>query len=283
MSDSSNAVRRRRNTEVVAAAVLVVIATGIDLLTGTYHAMLLVLGGIGVITVRAERRNKRLHGELRAALADDWAQAQHMNTLLHLIRPVAPLPTARDWAASPDFLSLIAAEVIRKRPAVVVEASCGLSSLVIGYLLQAQRQQGGEGRCIALEEDADYARACREQIALHGLSDVVEVVHAPIDADPASPWYGDTTALDGLTIDLLVVDGPSPSAGGTLPRAPAVDRLRDRLAADATILLDDGDRQTECQTVEQWTNDAGLGLVGVYVPLEKGAWRVSRELGTGRS
>ncbi len=275
MASNSTSSKQRNQVEMRAAIAAVVLASIIDWLTGTYHAMLLVLGLIGVVTVRAERRNKQFHGALRQALAHDWQQSQHWTTLLQFIRPTAPLPSARDWAASPDFLSVVATEVLRRRPAVVVEASCGLSTVVIGYLLKAQRDAGLPGRCISLEENATYADACREQVALHGLSDVVDVVHAPVSGKPGEAWYTDLSALEGVTIDMLVVDGPSPSADGSLPRAPALARLRAQLADDVVILLDDGARDTERQTVEQWTAELP-SLTSEYLPLEKGAWRLVR-------
>ena len=277
MASTASSRKNRKHVETRLAAGAVVLATIIDGLTGTYHAMLLVLGLIGVVTVRAERSNKRFHADLRASLAHDWRQSQQWSTLVQVLRPVAPLPPARDWAASPDFLSLVASEVLRRQPAVVVEASCGLSTLVVGYLLKAQREAGLPGRCVSLEENAAYAAACREQVALHGLSDVVEVIHAPVSGEAGDVWYSDLSAVQGLTIDLLVVDGPSPAGEGSLPRAPALQKLQSQLADNVVIILDDGARETEHQTVAQWTAEQP-SLRSEYLPLEKGAWRLVRDL-----
>lgn len=276
MKDNDQRRQRQRNIEVAVIGIVILGATAVDIATNAHYATLLALSGMVLFLVRAEQRNKRTLRSMQFDMFDHWAQAQHMQTLLHLIRPTAPLPNARKWAASPDFLSLIASEIIRNRPSMVVEASCGLSTIVIGYLLKAQQESGHEGRCIALEENPAYARDCQKQIELHGLEAFVSVEHAPIVERDGQTWYAPVAQIDGQKIDLLVVDGPSPSKQNPLPRAPAVACLAPNLADDVVILLDDGNRETEKATVRQWCDSSGFRFRSDYIQTEKGTWRLER-------
>lgn len=196
----------------------------------------------------------------------------HLEALLSLhqtLQPVAPLPATRGWAAAPDFLKLVAETVLREKPAVVVEASSGASTLIIAYCLQRL----GRGKVVSLEHEAEYATKTRAAVALHGLEAFAEVVDAPLCDVTLNGavwrWY-DTAGLqlDG-PIDLLVVDGPP----GTIQREaryPALPVLRDRLAPGAIALLDDARRRDEQAIVARWVREFP-GLRSEFVELEKGA------------
>lgn len=50
---------------------------------------------------------------------------------------------------------------------------------------------------------------------------------------------------------MLVVDGP-PAATGPQARYPSLPMLIDRLAKNATVVLDDAHRRDELKIVEEW-------------------------------
>jgi hypothetical protein len=82
-------------------------------------------------------------------------------------------------------------------------------------------------------------------------------------------WYA-PRALDGLEdVGLLFVDGP-PELTGPMARLPAVPLLRDRLAAEATIVLDDTRRADETKIAQLWADELPDFSVEL-LPLEKGA------------
>ena len=180
-----------------------------------------------------------------------------------------PLPRTRHTAASPDFLQLLANEIFRIRPEIIVEVGSGTSTLIAAYCLKKL----GRGKIVSLDHLEKYADITRQTIELHDLNNFAEVVHAPLKAyqlDGAEfQWY-ESTALEKIErIDLLVVDGP-PQAVSNRARYPAIPLLNDKLHPGSIILLDDGARDDEKQTVALWKERYGLDYSAE--PMEKGAF-----------
>src|SRR5215510_16062551 len=83
----------------------------------------------------------------------DYRQIESFFSLCFTLEPRLPLPNTRGWAASPDLLKKITEVILTERPSLVMEASSGVSTLVIAYCLK----QLGQGRLISLEHDAKFA------------------------------------------------------------------------------------------------------------------------------
>lgn len=182
----------------------------------------------------------------------DYHQMEAYNGLMSLLHLRAPLPPTRGWAASPDYLALIAGEIFGLQPKLILECGSGISTIVAAYCLE----KIGGGKIVSLEQDAAHAERTSNMLALHGLKDYAEVIHAPIaETDIAGipmQWY-DTRALNGLEgIVMVVVDGPSLSKG-PLRRYPALPLVADHLADTAVVILDDADRPDERAVFARWT------------------------------
>jgi predicted O-methyltransferase YrrM len=160
--------------------------------------------------------------------------------------------------------------IFREKPGLVLEASSGVSTLVIAYGLQ----QVGQGKVVALEHDAHYAGMSQRLIAFHGLEDIATIVYAPLKGfehqEQRWLWYN----LDGVQIeqpiDLLVIDGP-PGDMQPLARYPALPLLYRHLNDSSTIILDDGHREEEKQTVARWEQEFRQ-LSSEFLDLEKGTY-----------
>jgi len=202
-------------------------------------------------------------------LRGEHRQLESLVSLLAATPTKAPLPKTGGYAASADFLRLVAELTHETRPRLVVEASSGLSSIVCGYCLQAI----GEGRVVSLEHDERFAALSRARVEAHGLSDIVDIRLAPLIGQSVDghekPWYDPQKLGEAEQIDLLIVDGP-PESVGPLARHPALPLLHDRLSEDAVILLDDADRPDERKTVELWRRQFPE-LSARFVPAERGA------------
>jgi predicted O-methyltransferase YrrM len=152
---------------------------------------------------------------------------------------------------------------------MLVEASSGVSTLITGYCLQ----KNGSGHLFSLEHDARYFEQTQRLVAAHQLTDVVTVIHAPLEPHTIGgqewPWYRLADLPAQGPIDLLFVDGP-PQHGRALARYPALPLLADRLAPGAVVVLDDGKRRAERATAERWAQE--LQLEKQYVALSKGAY-----------
>jgi predicted O-methyltransferase YrrM len=228
-------------------------------------------GIVLIALVQLDRRNRLENLRLQDR---NYRRIESLLALHNELQPAAPLPPMRGWAASPDLLRQLMELVRRQRPATIVEAGCGLSTLVCGYALR----RTGEGRIVALEHDREYAERCREQLAEHGLQQIAEVRDAPLSEAVIRgerwKWY-DLSALEDVeSIDLLIIDGP-PEHVQPLARYPALPLLADRLSEGAIAVLDDGDREGERLCVERWLAEM-TGFSSEYLPLEKGAFILRR-------
>jgi predicted O-methyltransferase YrrM len=107
-------------------------------------------------------------------------------------------------------------------------------------------------RVVTFDHMAEYADATRDLLRLHGLTNTVDVICAPIEgADAAAPGTAGTYARAQLQehapapVDLLFVDGPPWSQGSAGGRCEAVLAIADRLAPDAVVIFDDARRDRE--------------------------------------
>jgi len=165
-------------------------------------------------------------------------------------------------------------QLIDELPEHVVEVGSGHSSV-----LMASRLAGhGQGHLWAIDHLERFADRTRGWIRERGAGDFATVVHAPLadhEIDGETwPWYDMEVLADALPdrIDLLVVDGP-PGKLGKDSRWPAVPLLKERLAGDVAIILDDGDRSDETRIAHAWRDLLGARMLR-YLPGGKGAWIV---------
>lgn len=205
-----------------------------------------------------------------AFFENHFKQMESLLSLFFTIRPEYPMPTTRGFAASPDLLKKISETVLNRKPGLVVEASSGVSTLMIAYCLK----RIGSGKVIALEHDEKYASISAELIRTHGLDDIAEVVHAPlreVEIDGKKWLWYDTGKLEAenRTIDILIVDGP-PNNVQDHARFPALPVLFDKLTTESLIILDDVKRKDEQQTISMWKKSFRFKSLD-FLNFEKGA------------
>jgi predicted O-methyltransferase YrrM len=238
------------------------------------------LVGIAVAVHKVRRIHVKLftlEDEVRALRVTEsvnlYRQVQAFLGLRDLLEFQVPLPPLRHWAASPDFLLIIARHALSARPGVIVECSSGSSTVV---LAQAAKRLG-YGHVHSLEHDPAYAVETRALLAEHGLADWATVLDAPlkpvtIDGEVFN-WYDDA-ALAGIgPIDLLVIDGP-PFNVNPLARFPAGPKLFPRLAPGGAVFLDDAARPDETRAVDRWL-EAFPGMDRQSPTCEKGCVRLT--------
>lgn len=188
--------------------------------------------------VATRREASALFGQIQALLA-----------LERKLGLAEALPPMRGWAGSPDFLLVVADEVLARKPQTVMECSSGVSTLVVARCLQ----MNGAGHVYSLEHEPDYANKTRRLLGRYGLADWATVLDAPLQTKHTdTPWYAEEAIpADLALVEILIVDGP-PSPTAPLARFPALPRLLPRLANDALIILDDADREDEREMVRRW-------------------------------
>ena len=187
------------------------------------------------------------------ALEQQIAEAQGLVQLGSLRLPY-PLAFGGDYALTADAAAVLARQVALCRPNVVVELGSGVSTVLVGKLLQDQ----GHGRVYSLDHDSAWAEETRKQVRAAGLQDQAEVLDAPLSRQEVDGqhflWYEIPAKVNELAqIDLLIVDGPPQAIDPDgLPRYPALPKLLPQLSADATIFIDDAKRPGEREMVRRW-------------------------------
>lgn len=235
------------------------------MLPDIWQALVIVLAGVGVLLAAyVLHKVRRVHlmsyeilnkipDSIRRTSFDLWKQTEALEALYRELGLEKGLPPTRGWAASPDFLLLIARHAREARPNVVVECGAGTSTVVLARCMQLN----GVGRVYSLEHQPDFSESVRANLARHGLEEWATVIDAPLRpcelGDKSWLWYAEDKLLDGQ-IDLLVVDGPSEEIG-PLARYPAGPLLFPRLRAGAMVFLDDAARDSEKEIIKRWTRE----------------------------
>lgn len=188
---------------------------------------------------------------------DDVQQRRHLQALMFLFSAFdvrAPLPSLTGWAITPELAATLAMLIRTHEPDVVLELGSGASTVVMGYAVE----KNGQGRVISLDHSETYSARTRRMLARHALQSRAEVRHAPLKPfahrDATYPWYDLDVLEDGLTIDMVFVDGP-PHGIGAMARYPALPALYPYLSEDAVIVLDDADRADERAMVNRWREE----------------------------
>ena len=245
----------------------------------TYAALLLLLstGAIAAYTLHKVRLIHLMVFSLREQVqkvpAVLFRQLEALHGLHLELDLKHSLPGTRGWVASPDFLLELARHALTARPAVVVECSSGTSTLVLARCMQ----RNGHGKVYSLEHDPLYAEQTRAQLRRHGLDDWAVVLQAPLSPLALGveqwPWY-QTAQLPPGPIDMLVIDGP-PMATRALARYPAGPALFQRMAAGASVFLDDAARPDELAILRRWATEFPA-FAQVTLPFEKGCAVLTR-------
>lgn len=207
-------------------------------------------------------------------LEQTFRQLEPLQALYIDLRLDRSLPATRGWAASPDFLVLLARHVLARRPNVIVECGSGVSTIVLARCCELNKH----GHVYSLEHHAGYAESTRVELARHEVSHRAEVLHAPLVPHELGgarwSWYA-LNELPDLEIDMLVIDGP-PGHTGALARYPAGPVLLSRLRGGGVAFLDDGLEAHVKQAVARWSREIP-GLSTQSAECEKGCLIVRRE------
>lgn len=262
--------RVQRVPRLALSAGLVVLAGGIVgflLLRGwdpVLGAVLAVAIGTTLVTAHVLREL----GGIRISIAEIESMLALEPLRQGEVYPINPATLA------PENAFILCREILYRRPHTVIELGSGTSSLLIGRCL---KHLGGEGRrLISLEHHEEWCQDSREKIARAGLEGIVTICHAPLkdyEGYPA-PWYDlDALPKDLGAIDLVLVDGPEGGSRSPLARYGAFPALRERLADDALLLVDDGLRKGEKELVARWAEECPH-LTADLIGTKNGLWRV---------
>ena len=193
----------------------------------------------------ADRVSKELSGQtgrIKSELGDVYHQFEAIEQLLPMLKLSAPLPPSRGWAASPDFLLTLAHVTKSIRPRLTVELGSGTSTLVLA--------KSGAKKIISLDHSQEFGAQTRTMLESHKVRGVEIRIHELESYASGYKWYAKSTFKGLSKIDLLVIDGP-PSSTNPDARYPAFEHLIPLLSPNATIILDDADRDEERKLADE--------------------------------
>jgi predicted O-methyltransferase YrrM len=241
-------------------------------------AVLLLLGAILFKVWRIRGSLFRVEDRLRRLarqLPNTFRQLEALEGLYVDLRFERSLPATRGWAASPDFLTILARHALAARPGNIVECGSGVSTIVLARCCEVS----GTGHVYSLEHLPEYAEQTRSELIRHGLAHRADVLDAPLAPHHLGaeswPWYS-LSKLPEAPIDMLVVDGP-PQTTGPLARYPVGPLLLPRLEAGGVVFLDDAKEDHVKGALARWSLEMP-GVSSETVDCEKGCAIVRREV-----
>jgi predicted O-methyltransferase YrrM len=161
------------------------------------------------------------------------------------------------WSQSsvrPSALVCLLNDVRLNRRRTIVEFGGGISTLFVAELIRHSKDQ----QLLSFEHDEAWSGFLSQELERRGLGEVARCIHAPLRSCPGYDlnWYDIETvraALAGRQVDCLFCDGPPAyAAAAGMARLPALSIVREFLASDFAIMLDDIQRHGERQIAKAW-------------------------------
>lgn len=203
------------------------------------------------LNLRNMMNQKDIERMIDVKLNNYFTQYEALQSIRGLFPEAVYIPPSRGWAGSPDFLLKLVELVITESPNYVVELGSGVSSVVLGLALD----KFNKGRLLSIDHEFEFAQKTKKFIDINKLDEIVEVKHCPLSKyqyeESIWQWYDLSKINFEEKIDLLVVDGP-PRKIQNKSRFPALTILINKLSPEATIVLDDANRENEIEVIKEW-------------------------------
>lgn len=202
-----------------------------------------------------DSRFEAVNRSVNLSARDTVVSLESTFSLLSAMDSRAPLDRFGGWAVRSEVALHLVRLIWLRKPNLVLELGSGVSTVVLAQALK----HIGHGRIVSMDHDAHFAQATRNRLKMHGLSDVAEVVHAPLCSTEVRGnsyrWYDlGKLKLGNHLIEICFVDGP-PGNTGQLARYPALPLLQSFMAPDALMLVDDSDRSDEAEMLQRWKKE----------------------------
>lgn len=186
------------------------------------------------------------------------------NQLSQLFREDSFVPFSA-WAISPTTILHVLNDISINKRKNIIEFGSGASTFYIAKLIKILNL-----KCsfYSVESDKEWANELERLLKLYEISDFVRVIYSPLSTVPneyklkeQSIWYDlnvlDKALKDQVKFDLILVDGPF---GGSTPyaRYSAIPYLKTVISKEASIYLDDTNREDEKKILMEWQKILGL-------------------------
>lgn len=168
-----------------------------------------------------------------------------------------------DSSVSNLFLIYIINDIILNGRRSILEFGSGISTIYISKVLS---DYNIDVEFFSIEEDKTWADIVVKLIEQNNISLKPNIVVAALKPSKNSldnlDWYDEKVigeAVRGKKFDMLIIDGPSAwKPGFQYARYPALPYIVKNLYQNASIFLDDANRDGEKQIVQLWMQQFGL-------------------------
>lgn len=168
------------------------------------------------------------------------------------------------WALCAETVEYLVEQIQELRPSTILEFGSGTSSLALAWIMKRLYGVSAKPYVFSIDQSSSYIEQTRALLLRYGLIDQVrflqaDLVYQTIGANATRCYELPPGVLeqffDGAQPEMVLVDGP---AGENGIRFGTVPLVRDRVAPNARVFLDDGFRDSELSTADQWSR---LGYV----------------------
>ena len=165
------------------------------------------------------------------------------------------------FSMMPSTIVHILNDIVINERRTIIEFGSGNSTIFVARLIH---QLGLKIQFYSIDQDKQWQVKIEESLKAEGIADAVTFVYAPLKQSEfqfksQQAWY-DADALQQVIghklFDLVIVDGPVASVIKHA-RYPALPFLKNNLAANKTIFLDDSNRVGEKEILAEWTRMLG--------------------------
>lgn len=158
------------------------------------------------------------------------------------------------WGALPRTIVHILNDIVINRRTNIVEFGSGISTYFIARLIALNELPA---RFVSVDSNSEWLAHQQAMLNREGLA-TAELVHAPLKTGAReymenASWYDEQSLLPHIHpgVDLVIADGPATDQSPWI-RHHAVPFIRDFLADDYAIFLDDTNRPQEKAILHDW-------------------------------
>jgi ubiquinone/menaquinone biosynthesis C-methylase UbiE len=166
--------------------------------------------------------------------------------------------TLGGWALCAETVEYLIEKIEEYRPSAILEFGSGTSSLALAWIMTRLRGDSSMPRVFSIDQSANHIEQTRAVLRRHHLVDAVRFLHAELVfqaiGSRVARCYNLPTEvveqfLGGVRPDLILIDGPAGENGIRFGTVPLVSEFVD---PNAVVIVDDGLRDSELDTADQW-------------------------------
>ncbi|HEX7767647.1 MAG TPA: class I SAM-dependent methyltransferase, partial [Nitrospira sp.] len=174
------------------------------------------------------------------------------------LQSLIPLDSLGGWALCAETIDYLMEYIRIQRPSSILEFGSGTSSLALAWVMNRLHGPSDRAYVYSIDQSATYIQKAKDLLARHGLLRHVrflqaDVIDQQIGSVNTTCYHLPAPVLhrffEGVHPDCVVIDGP---AGHNGVRFGTIPLVRNYLSSQASVFLDDGLRDSELDTAEQW-------------------------------